>query len=43
LVRSLTSGSGSMKSPYGGRKDLFRDIRQRDLQSAICSSSAKEQ
>jgi hypothetical protein len=24
-------------------KDLFRDIRQRDLRSAICSRSAKEQ
>jgi hypothetical protein len=23
-------------------KDLFRDIRQRDLRSAICSRSAKE-
>jgi hypothetical protein len=31
------------KSPSGGRKDIFRDFRQRDLRSAICSGSAKEQ
>jgi hypothetical protein len=31
------------KSPSGGRKDVFRDFRQKDLRSAICSGSAKEQ
>jgi hypothetical protein len=38
----MTCGSDSEKSPSGGRKDIFRDFRQKDPRSAICSSSAKE-